>query len=52
LAEGDILAAANRFWRPNVGGGPKQPGPVSTSVIRIVGARENNLRNVSVDIPK
>ena len=30
---------------------PSQP-PQPTDVIRIVGARENNLRNVSVDIPK
>ena len=30
---------------------PNQP-PQPTDVIRIVGARENNLRNVSVDIPK
>jgi excinuclease UvrABC ATPase subunit len=30
---------------------PTQP-TVVTEVIRVVGARENNLRNVSVDIPK
>ncbi|MDR7272872.1 excinuclease UvrABC ATPase subunit [Pelomonas saccharophila] len=28
------------------------PACVATDVIRVVGARENNLRNVSVDIPK